>query len=111
MDWKQAWSTTTDTTNTALDALAPMCAPFAARWDREAERRAQMDANVLRLAEDVRTEPVDAGGVPAEWISTPIARARIDPQTRSAVTCAPAPQRVEHREYRKLLAQLGAGAR
>ncbi|MFG2528131.1 FtsK/SpoIIIE domain-containing protein [Streptomyces sp. NPDC048516] len=42
MDWKQAWSTTTDTTNTALDALAPMCAPFAAWWDREAERRAQL---------------------------------------------------------------------
>ncbi|WP_367321637.1 FtsK/SpoIIIE domain-containing protein [Streptomyces sp. HUAS ZL42] len=42
MDWKQAWSTTTATTNTALDALAPMCAPFAARWDREAERRVQL---------------------------------------------------------------------
>lgn len=42
MDWKQAWSTTTTTTNTALDALTPMCAPFAARWDREAERRAQL---------------------------------------------------------------------
>ncbi|SCY77580.1 DNA segregation ATPase FtsK/SpoIIIE, S-DNA-T family [Streptomyces sp. 136MFCol5.1] len=42
MDWKQAWSTTTTTTNTALDALAPTCAPFAARWDREAERRTQL---------------------------------------------------------------------
>lgn len=42
MDWKQAWSTTTTTTNTALDALKPMCAPFADRWDREAERRAQL---------------------------------------------------------------------
>ncbi|MCI3240188.1 MULTISPECIES: FtsK/SpoIIIE domain-containing protein [Streptomyces] len=42
MDWKQAWSTTAATTNSALDALAPMCAPFAARWDREAERRAQL---------------------------------------------------------------------
>ncbi|MFH8695205.1 FtsK/SpoIIIE domain-containing protein [Streptomyces chartreusis] len=39
MDWKKAWSTTTDTTNTALDVLAPICAPLAARWDREAERR------------------------------------------------------------------------
>lgn len=39
MDWKQAWSTTT---NTTLDALTPICAPFAARWDREAERRAQL---------------------------------------------------------------------
>ncbi|MER5938906.1 FtsK/SpoIIIE domain-containing protein [Streptomyces sp. NPDC001928] len=39
MDWKKAWSTTTDTTNTALDVLVPMCAPLAARWDREAERR------------------------------------------------------------------------
>src|SRR5438067_114080 len=36
-----------------------------------AERRTQMDAAVLRLAEDVRTVPVDAGGVPAEWVSTP----------------------------------------
>jgi S-DNA-T family DNA segregation ATPase FtsK/SpoIIIE len=42
VDWKQAWSTTATTTNGALDALAPMCAPFAARWDREAERRAQL---------------------------------------------------------------------
>ncbi|MFF2098153.1 FtsK/SpoIIIE domain-containing protein [Streptomyces sp. NPDC058202] len=42
MDWKQAWSTTTTTTNGALDALTPMCAPFAARWDREAERRTQL---------------------------------------------------------------------
>ncbi|MDX2733522.1 FtsK/SpoIIIE domain-containing protein [Streptomyces sp. PA03-2a] len=42
MDWKQAWSTTATTTNGALDALAPMCAPFAARWDRETERRAQL---------------------------------------------------------------------
>ncbi|MFJ4469742.1 FtsK/SpoIIIE domain-containing protein [Streptomyces sp. NPDC089424] len=42
MDWKQAWSTTTGTTNTALDALAPVCAPFAAWWDREAERRVQL---------------------------------------------------------------------
>ncbi|MCZ4122379.1 FtsK/SpoIIIE domain-containing protein [Streptomyces sp. H39-S7] len=42
MDWKQAWSNTTTTTNTALDALAPMCAPFAVRWDRDAERRTQL---------------------------------------------------------------------
>ncbi|MFF2437009.1 FtsK/SpoIIIE domain-containing protein [Streptomyces sp. NPDC058107] len=42
MDWKQAWSTTATTTNSALDALAPTCAPFAARWDREAERRTQL---------------------------------------------------------------------
>src|SRR5207237_759778 len=36
-----------------------------------AERRAQMDAAVFRLADDVQTEPVDAGGVPAEWVTTP----------------------------------------
>ncbi|WP_189311315.1 winged helix-turn-helix domain-containing protein [Streptomyces brasiliensis] len=42
MDWKQAWSTTTNTTNTALDALAPVCTPFAAWWDRETERRTQL---------------------------------------------------------------------
>ncbi|MGI5457863.1 type IV secretory system conjugative DNA transfer family protein [Streptomyces sp. CA-249302] len=39
MDWKQAWSTTINTTTAALDLLAPVCAPFAARWDLEAERR------------------------------------------------------------------------
>ncbi|MFG2632648.1 ATP-binding protein [Streptomyces sp. NPDC048362] len=39
MDWKQAWSTTTNTTNSALDSLAPVCAPFAVRWDLEADRR------------------------------------------------------------------------
>lgn len=49
MDWKQAWSTTTATTNTALDALAPVCAPFAARWDREAERR-----TLLRTPENLK---------------------------------------------------------
>ncbi|MEU3981437.1 FtsK/SpoIIIE domain-containing protein [Streptomyces sp. NPDC026672] len=42
MDWKQAWSTTTLTANTALDGLAPACGPFAAWWDRESERRAQL---------------------------------------------------------------------
>ncbi|MFG2756801.1 ATP-binding protein [Streptomyces wuyuanensis] len=39
MDWKQAWSTTANTTNSALDSLAQVCAPFAARWDLEADRR------------------------------------------------------------------------
>ncbi|MGW5307294.1 MarR family transcriptional regulator [Streptomyces griseoluteus] len=39
MDWKQAWSTTANTTNSALDALAPVCVPFAVRWDLEADRR------------------------------------------------------------------------
>ncbi|MFG2309657.1 ATP-binding protein [Streptomyces sp. NPDC048566] len=39
MDWKQAWSTTTHTTNSALDALAPVCVPFAVRWDLAADRR------------------------------------------------------------------------
>lgn len=49
MDWKEAsrkvgagansarrWSAT------ALDSLAPTCAPFAARWDAEADRRRQL---------------------------------------------------------------------
>ncbi|MEU1270879.1 ATP-binding protein [Streptomyces sp. NPDC005799] len=49
MDWKQAWSTTTNTTTAALDALAPVCAPFAARWDLEAERR-----NKLRTPEHLK---------------------------------------------------------
>ncbi|MFG3169231.1 FtsK/SpoIIIE domain-containing protein [Streptomyces sp. NPDC048200] len=49
MDWKQAWPTTTATTNTALDALAPVCSPFAARWDREAERR-----TLLRTPENLK---------------------------------------------------------
>ncbi|MEU1187991.1 ATP-binding protein [Streptomyces sp. NPDC005859] len=39
MDWKQAWSTTANTTNSALDSLAPVCVPFAVRWDLEADRR------------------------------------------------------------------------
>ncbi|MDH6518184.1 hypothetical protein M2163_004833 [Streptomyces sp. SAI-135] len=49
MDWKQAWSTTTNTTTAALDSLAPVCAPFAARWDLEAERR-----NKLRTPEHLK---------------------------------------------------------
>ncbi|MFJ7964412.1 FtsK/SpoIIIE domain-containing protein [Streptomyces sp. NPDC096324] len=49
MDWKQAWSTTVNTTNGALDALSPVCAPFAARWDREAERR-----TLLRSPENLK---------------------------------------------------------
>ncbi len=37
------------------------------------ERRSAMEAafSQFPLAEDVRCEPVDAGGVPAEWIVTP----------------------------------------
>ncbi|MEU6277731.1 FtsK/SpoIIIE domain-containing protein [Streptomyces populi] len=49
MDWKQAWSTTVNTTNGALDAFSPVCAPFAARWDREAERR-----TLLRTPENLK---------------------------------------------------------
>ncbi|MFI5701675.1 ATP-binding protein [Streptomyces xanthochromogenes] len=42
MDWKQAWSTTTNTTTTALDSLTPVFVPFATRWDLEADRRAKL---------------------------------------------------------------------
>ena len=37
------------------------------------EQRAAMEAESTRqqLAQDVRCEPVDAGGVPAEWVTTP----------------------------------------
>ncbi|MFJ5017010.1 MarR family transcriptional regulator [Streptomyces griseoluteus] len=49
MDWKQAWSTTANTTNSALDALAPVCVPFAVRWDLEADRR-----NKLRTPEHLK---------------------------------------------------------
>jgi len=37
------------------------------------EQRAEMQAGFtqFQLAQDVRCEPMDAGGVPAEWISTP----------------------------------------
>ncbi len=42
MDWKQAWSTTTNTTTTALDSLTPVFVPFASRWDLEADRRAKL---------------------------------------------------------------------
>jgi monoterpene epsilon-lactone hydrolase len=38
-----------------------------------ADQRAAYDtlASQLQLAEDVRCDPVDAAGVPAEWITTP----------------------------------------
>ncbi|MEW2223445.1 helix-turn-helix domain-containing protein [Streptomyces sp. NPDC006990] len=50
MDCKEAWSKTTETTKSAwrksatlalnaADDLSPSCAPFAARWDAEADRR------------------------------------------------------------------------
>ncbi len=42
MDWKQAWSTTTNTTTTALDAVAPVFVQFAVRWDLEADRRTKL---------------------------------------------------------------------
>jgi len=37
------------------------------------EQRAQMEADLaqFKVPSDVRCEPVDAGGVPAEWITTP----------------------------------------
>ncbi|MER7576329.1 ATP-binding protein [Streptomyces sp. NPDC126514] len=49
MDWKQAWSTTTNATNSALDSLAPVCVPFVVRWDLEADRR-----NKLRTPEHLK---------------------------------------------------------
>ena len=53
MDKQQAWSAVADktksarrwtatTTTNALDALSPLCAPLAARWDAEADRRRQL---------------------------------------------------------------------
>ncbi|MEU9139199.1 ATP-binding protein [Streptomyces sp. NPDC048404] len=50
MDWKQAWSTTTNTTTAALDSISPLCAPFAVRWDLEADRRTK-----LRTPEHLKT--------------------------------------------------------
>ncbi|MEV5667112.1 hypothetical protein, partial [Streptomyces flaveolus] len=53
MDLKAAWSKiseptksasrkSTETITNTLDALAPTCAPVAARWDAEADRRAKL---------------------------------------------------------------------
>lgn len=39
---KSAWRVTSDATTNTLDTLAPACAPFAARWDAEADRRMAM---------------------------------------------------------------------
>ncbi|MGW3494009.1 ATP-binding protein [Streptomyces sp. NPDC001020] len=50
MDWKKAWSSTTNTTSAALDSVSPVFVPFAARWDLEAERR-----NKLRTPEHLKT--------------------------------------------------------
>ncbi|WP_405653183.1 FtsK/SpoIIIE domain-containing protein [Streptomyces sp. NBC_01386] len=49
MDWKQAWSSTTNTTTAALDSVSPVFVPFAARWDLEADRR-----NKLRTPEHLK---------------------------------------------------------
>lgn len=53
MDFAEAWSKIGDGTKSArresatavvnaLDAVSPLCAPFAARWDAEADRRQQL---------------------------------------------------------------------
>ncbi|MBV1954210.1 hypothetical protein KUG12_07540, partial [Streptomyces sp. BV333] len=53
MDWTEAWSKTAVITKSgrrasaaqvtnALDALGSMCAPLAARWDAEADRRTKL---------------------------------------------------------------------
>src|SRR5690606_27923115 len=49
VDVRKVWSKAQDTTKSAtesitnrLDALAPACSPFAARWDAEADRRAKL---------------------------------------------------------------------
>ncbi|MCQ4046698.1 MarR family transcriptional regulator [Streptantibioticus rubrisoli] len=46
MDKKQGWSASAASAKSqvvnALDALTPVCAPFAARWDAEADRRAKL---------------------------------------------------------------------
>lgn len=39
---KHAWMASATATTNALDALAPAVAPFAARWDAEADRRAKL---------------------------------------------------------------------
>lgn len=39
---KSAWSWSATTTTNTLDALSPAFAPFAQRWDEEADRRTQM---------------------------------------------------------------------
>ena len=56
MDLAAAWVKTKDTTKSArvagvntLDALTPICSPFAARWDAEADRR-----NALRTQENLK---------------------------------------------------------
>ena len=38
------------------------------------EQRAQMEADLaqFKVPSDVRCDPVDAGGVPAEWIPLPV---------------------------------------
>ncbi|MFC8366213.1 FtsK/SpoIIIE domain-containing protein [Streptomyces griseorubiginosus] len=39
---KSAWTSTTRATTNTLDSLSPSFAPFAARWDAEADRRAKL---------------------------------------------------------------------
>jgi S-DNA-T family DNA segregation ATPase FtsK/SpoIIIE len=39
---KAAWRGTAEGTTNALDALTPLCVPFAARWDAEAKRRLEL---------------------------------------------------------------------
>lgn len=46
---KSAWRASTTNTTAVADALSPMCAPFAARWDAEADRRRQ-----LRTSENLK---------------------------------------------------------
>ncbi len=66
----------------ASEALATIVAALRARPPRTdlswAERRRQMEEwqAGLALPDDVRVEPVDAHGVPAEWIDTPGASAQ-----------------------------------
>lgn len=47
---KSAWATSARATTNTLDSLAPAFAPFAARWDSEADRRAK-----LRTPQNLKT--------------------------------------------------------
>jgi hypothetical protein len=54
---KSAWRASANSTSAALDALSPSCAPLAARWDAEADRRRQLRTpeNLKKLLDAQKT--------------------------------------------------------
>lgn len=108
MDLSSAWpkaaktaKSITDTTTNTLDALSPTFAPFAARWDVEADRRKRLrtEANLKALME--ANAAYSSARVTAAKAKTDLDKARATSKPLSAARRASATADKGARQHRK----------